>query len=283
MVTQGERPHKRRPAQKCEGTTGAPSRRACTRTVYVLASGAVDGVDGAQLQPQTVDQERHHIKKVHGEQARVGGCAAHRGGQKERACLNKARPTKQSGNVGGRVKVGHVGEARSSSVRRLSQCPLLRADELSAQPLKHVHRAGAWNLRPDELAMSVCAHQNLVSHCTRWIPDQRRIVLLRDREDAKSEADRLDDRQLVEPRESRKDGTDSFGMGARASKLKRSRRSEKTTLDCQASRRAALAVQNRPTPMRSPLDHTRARCTWSGTARPGGGTSREQMPLATVF
>ena len=42
-----------------------------TRTMDVLESGTVDVVDGAvaQLQPLTVDQERHHVEKVHGEQA----------------------------------------------------------------------------------------------------------------------------------------------------------------------------------------------------------------------
>ena len=39
---------------------GAPQP---TRTMDVLVSGAVDGVDGAavQLQPLTVEQERHHV------------------------------------------------------------------------------------------------------------------------------------------------------------------------------------------------------------------------------
>ena len=43
----------------------------------VLISGAVDGVDGAaaQLQPLTIEQERHHVEKVKGEQASVGGQA----------------------------------------------------------------------------------------------------------------------------------------------------------------------------------------------------------------
>ena len=39
----------------------------------MLVSGAVDGVEkaAAQLQPLTVDQERHHVERVDGEQASV--------------------------------------------------------------------------------------------------------------------------------------------------------------------------------------------------------------------
>ena len=61
------------------------------RTVDVLESGAVDGVDGAvaQLQPLTVEQEPHNIEKVHGEQASVSGREAHRGLPKKGACSNK--------------------------------------------------------------------------------------------------------------------------------------------------------------------------------------------------
>ena len=52
-----------------------------TRTVDVLESGALDGVDGAaaQLHPLTVEQEQHHVEKVHGEQASVSGREAQRG------------------------------------------------------------------------------------------------------------------------------------------------------------------------------------------------------------
>ena len=49
----------------------------------------------------------------------------------------------------------------------------------------------------------------------------------------------------------------SWGTGAGAGELERKanalRRSQGVTLDCQASGRAALAEQNRPTPMRSAL------------------------------
>ena len=46
-----------------------------TRTRDVLESGTVDVVDVAvaHLQPLTVEQERHHVEKVHGEQASVSG------------------------------------------------------------------------------------------------------------------------------------------------------------------------------------------------------------------
>ena len=59
-----------------------------TRKMDVLVSGAVDGVDGVdvaatQLQPLTVDQERHHVEKVHGEQASVSGREADRGSKKK--------------------------------------------------------------------------------------------------------------------------------------------------------------------------------------------------------
>ena len=42
-------------------------------------------VDGtAQLQPLTVEQERHHVEKLHGEQASVCGREAHRGSRRKR-------------------------------------------------------------------------------------------------------------------------------------------------------------------------------------------------------
>ena len=57
-----------------------------------LVGGAVDGDERAvaQVQPLTVQQERHHVVKVHGEQANVSGGKAHRGSKKKEACLNKS-------------------------------------------------------------------------------------------------------------------------------------------------------------------------------------------------
>ena len=62
-----------------------------TRTMDALVSDAVDDVDGAvaQLQPLTVEQERHHGEKVSAEQASVSGRKAHRGSTKKGACLKK--------------------------------------------------------------------------------------------------------------------------------------------------------------------------------------------------
>ena len=56
------------------------------RTVDMLVRGAVDGVDGAvsRLQPLTVEQVRHHVEKVHGEQVSVSGREAHCYLQKKR-------------------------------------------------------------------------------------------------------------------------------------------------------------------------------------------------------
>ena len=69
-----------------ELTRGAHEPRP-TRRVDALVRGAIDGVDGAvtQLQPLTVEQERHHVEKARGEQVSVGGREAHRGPQERPA------------------------------------------------------------------------------------------------------------------------------------------------------------------------------------------------------
>ena len=78
-----------------------------------LVSGAVDGVDvvAAHLQPLTVEQERRHVEKVHGEQAIVSGREAHHGSEiKERHARTKARHTRQSGGRHGRACQGGQGQ-----------------------------------------------------------------------------------------------------------------------------------------------------------------------------
>ena len=69
-----------------------------TRTMDVLESGTVDGVAGAvaQLQPLTVEQERHHVEKVHGEQASVSGRTnRHQNDKKNLSAINaRLKPSK---------------------------------------------------------------------------------------------------------------------------------------------------------------------------------------------
>ena len=85
-------------------------------------------VDGATAQPQplTVEQERHHVEKVDGEKATVSAREVI-AGPKERILLEQrlSMPKKAVNDTGERVKVGQVGEAESSSAKRLSQCPHL--------------------------------------------------------------------------------------------------------------------------------------------------------------
>ena len=63
-----------------------------TRTMGMLKGGAVYGVEGAvaQLQPLTVEQERHHVEKVQGEQANVSGRKARQ--WQQRRSRNKKYP-----------------------------------------------------------------------------------------------------------------------------------------------------------------------------------------------
>ena len=92
-----------------ELTRGAHEPRP-TRRVDVRVRGAIDGVDGAvtQLQPLTVEQERHHVEKARGEQVSVGGREAHRAPQKGPAGT-KARHSLQSGGRRGRACQGGPG------------------------------------------------------------------------------------------------------------------------------------------------------------------------------
>ena len=91
-----------------------------TQTVDVLVGGAVDGCDGpvAQLQPLTVEQDRHRVEKVTGEQASVSGREAHRGPKRrEPAWTSLGIPGKTVDSAGVRVRVGQLGEAESAPVR----------------------------------------------------------------------------------------------------------------------------------------------------------------------
>ena len=75
----------------------------------VLASAAIDGVDEAvaQLQPLTVEQERHHVEKVYG--------------SKRKGSLLEQRLACQAvDDACGRVKVGQASAAESGVVKRLS-------------------------------------------------------------------------------------------------------------------------------------------------------------------
>ena len=70
----------------------------------------------------TAKQERRHVENVHGEQASEGGREAHRGSKRKGALLDKrlSMPGKAVDDAGGRVTVGHVGEAESGPVKMLS-------------------------------------------------------------------------------------------------------------------------------------------------------------------
>ena len=113
---------------------------------------AVDSVDGAvaQLQPLTVEQERHRVGKA---PRRTGGRGAHRGSKRKGGLLEQrlGMPGKVVDDAGGRVKVDKVGEAESGPVKRLSQSAHHYREaglkELSAQPLRHVRPC--WRLESE--------------------------------------------------------------------------------------------------------------------------------------
>ena len=82
-------------------------------------------------------------------------------------------------------------------------------------------RADARSLRPDELAESVLAKQVQRATARAGLLICGRVVLLRDRDDVKSEAARQDDRQLDKLRESRQQRRRDEDVGASSSTWQR--------------------------------------------------------------
>ena len=81
----------------------------------------------------------------------------------------------------------------------------------------------------------------------------------------------------------------THGAGADVRETEALRRSLGATLDCQASGRATLSEQDRPTPSRNALGHNGdrerergrgERCTWSGTVSSSDARKRGARPTA---
>ena len=94
-----------------------------------------------QLRPLTVEQERHHVEKVHGG-ASVSGREPNRRSKKGLLEQGLGIPSKAVDDAGGRVKVGQQSQAPSRGFHMVLTVESDREvglKELSAQPVSHVH------------------------------------------------------------------------------------------------------------------------------------------------